>query len=105
MSKDAYRPSTSDVEVTETGGHPEIPQRPGQGSSPVTPPRHGDDQFVGDDSPARRDDFRENLVVTGLRIAKQEIYYSVDGRMRVNVTFEWEELADADSYYVRVTPA
>lgn len=121
MSKDKYRPSIADFEVTKTKVRREEGDDSRYGSTPTggegggridgeTDPRFGDPGIGDVRVPIEWDNIEDEVIEddwypTNLRVVKQEIRYNDQGRMRVDVTFEWDELSEASSYLLRIAEA
>lgn len=102
MSKDKYRPSIADFEVSRTTGSR-------RGTSVVD----GDSSLFGGsdltDSPdavgpdgTPRESEQSNWYPKNFRVKSQTVRYNEQGRMRVDVTFEWDELDSAREYFIRL---
>lgn len=95
MSKDKYRPAISVDEVIrrdipglasgEAGGADAIP---------------GDE--VVDDRPGTGRGGGGRDAPQNLRIVSQTVYYSPEGHQYVEVEFEWDDVAGAEEYLIRV---
>lgn len=106
MSKDKYRPSTADFEVVDTlDGYVFVQTGPGTGGRPNATPGYGGEGYEDYEAGIRGPHLNKNWYPKNLRVAEQKVYYHTDGRLRINVTFEWDELSEAENYMVRVSPA
>lgn len=108
MSKDKHRPSTAEHEVTKSDRDFRRLSGPAgvagvYSTTPAPTPPVPDSDWAPDDN--LMDEYRENWYPQGLRVVNQLIHYDDrEGRMRVNVTFQWDALEGADIYFIRVAP-
>lgn len=95
MSKDKYRPSITDKEVVTT--HLEVAEPPISNGSSLAPTR--EELELGDGEGAIGP---SKNAPTGLKVVSQRTYYSPEGQQFVEVVFEWDSLAGASEYLLRI---